>query len=273
MPSLSKQEVFSLLEGEGYTSRSKWEEASNNSAYRNVIGSNGERKQLFAEFLSYAKGKERESKRKAESEARLLYKAALAEYLPSVLDTVTFGNVADRFHSEKLWTVLSEEELDELYQASMDELERLPKNTNESRWLRIDRLKSIFESDDRFSPEAPFDDVLPLIERLVLSDTPTAIDRLLAWKEWVGEKKRSEDIRKKKAIFRRARKAREAFISILYGLGNKLADSHYSDIQPLIKDRDCYIELLGGRHSQPYDLFHNIRREIRNSVNTEITMD
>ena len=240
-----KSDVFELLSREGFSSTSKYEEASNCAAYRDMVPVTGQRKQLFAEFLNFIRIKEKDDKRKQVQQARIDFMEAVKGFItPDIFDTVTFGHVSKQFKSTPVWKLLTEEELEDIYESVMEDLERSDFHVR-ARNDRVASIKTIFAQDERYNADTPFDKILCFFPN------HSKLELLLAWQEFVAARDRADASRKRQLRQRKERKARIAFRALLLEIGTK----PWAELHPLIKDRDCYIELIGSRGSQPFDLF------------------
>jgi hypothetical protein len=247
---MDKQTVFALLEKEGLSSRSKWQDASIIEFFREMISGTGERKQLFAEFQNYIRNKEKDDKRKAVQQARVDFKTALESYVDADnYQNITFASVSENFSSQSFWKLLSEEELDDILFAYLDDYERnclaVIKDVQQK---RISNLAKLLSQDERFNADTPFEKVIPLIPG------NSKLELLLAWEEFVEKNDREAASRKKLFRQKKERKARLAFRKLLENFPGK----SWPEVQAAVKDRECYIELIGSRGSQPFDLFTHV---------------
>ena len=258
----TRQPLFDLFESQGFGAQSKYEEAARNSEILAALPSSGQRKQIFAEFLNYAKGKAKEEKRKRQQEARVAYKEALRSWLPKVFDTVTFPSVARQFHSAPFWSALAEEELDETFQEEMESLDRTLTQAEKdtAMWMRVDELKKMFDERCSWESSGFARDVLPMVQ----AERPDAkpIEVLVAWKEFVADCESKELERKRRQIYRRERKARQGFLSILRSFGDRLGAMRWSEVHESVRDTEAYIELIGSHGSQPFDLFNEVQGDL-----------
>jgi pre-mRNA-processing factor 40 len=246
-----KAQVFDLLEHQGLSSSSKWEDACNLQPFKDLVSATGERKQLFAEFLNFIRNKERETKRKKIITAKADFEDALSQWInPGNCDKLNFAKAAFEFHSQPFWSLLPEDELDDIFQEYLDDYERKSRHLIQD--FQAERIKALSDSlaqDERFNADTPFDKISPLFPDIL------KIDLLEAWEYFVHSSDKAEAQRRRQLRHRKERKARLAFRAILSSYGERLTEIPWSEFQHEIRDRDCYIELIGSRGSQPYDLF------------------
>ena len=244
-----KQTAFDLLQSEGFTSQSKWEQVSASTAYRELVPVTGERKQLFAEFLNFIRKKEGDERRKRVQSARSDFEKALSEWVtPENCNSLTFPRAAEHFHAHTFWPLLPEDELDDIFQSYVDDFERNNRSLiADHRRSQISKLTEKFAQDERCNSDTPFEKVIPLYPG------HSKFDLLRGWEEFVEESDRAETARKRKLRHRKERRARLAFRQVLSDLD--ISDKSWPEIHQLVKDRECYIELVGSRGSQPFDLY------------------
>jgi hypothetical protein len=235
----SKQEVFALLETEGFSSQSRYEEASNCAGFLAIVPITGERKQLFAEYLNFIRAKERDTRRKLLSQARLDFQQALRAFISfENFHSLTFSQIADRFHSAPFWKLIDEAELDDIYQSAMDDFEST---------LSEPDLIDLFANDERFNFRTPFTEILiffPNYPKLFV---------LRNWRNFFHLCENAEKERRRQNILLKEKKARNAFREILKK--NPEPGKSWPEFQGKIKNLECYITLIGSKGSQPYDLF------------------
>ena len=246
-----KSQVFNLLELQGLNSSSRWDDAANMQPFKELVASTGERKQLFAEYLNFIRNKEKESKRKKIVTARADFEDALSRWInPDNCHNLNFAKCSAEFHNHPFWSLLSEDELDDIFQSYIDDYERNSRQLiADFKKSQIASLSESLSQDERFNADTPFDKVSLLFPGI------QKIDLLQAWENFVRSSDRAEVQRRRHLRQRKERKARLAFRALLGSYGEGLKEIAWSDLQREIRDRDCYIELIGSRGSQPYDLF------------------
>merc|ERR1712039_210796 len=115
-----------LLTDKAIKHNTKWDEAlkSIQEDYRfNALEKAGERKQVFAEYQQAAKKREQEEAREKKKRAKDDYLEALAEW-EGLKPTSRYKDAAVDLQDKDFWTLVDEDERDELFQDFMDEQEK-----------------------------------------------------------------------------------------------------------------------------------------------------
>merc|ERR1712060_330117 len=115
-----------LLEEKSVKCTMKWEEALKliqDDRRFNALNTAGERKQVFAEFVTQTKKREKEEEREKRKRAKDEFIAALHDWKDLQL-TSRYKDAAEAFVDHDFFKLIEEVERDELFQDFMDENEK-----------------------------------------------------------------------------------------------------------------------------------------------------
>ena len=180
---------------------------------------------------------------------------------------ITFRQVASVCCKMDFWPNLSVDELDDIFQDTIEEYNRRGRNKLRDKVYDLQRdLYRAFEKAD--PPLRPghdrWSEVVKRFEKLECFAKLDNLDRFQVFEDFMKEEiqKFRDDQRRRER--RTARKNRESFVSLLEEYKDEIAHSpgevKWSDFVSQIKDRSEYRNLIGTKHSsQPYDLFAEMR--------------
>lgn len=226
-----------------------------------AILSRGERKQLFSEYMSTRARRAAEEERQRRQRAKELLVECVEKW-PGFCPTTTYIDIADRFHNEEWWTWMTEQERDDYFQEwFMDNQPRFKEQLKAERRKQVALLEEILEQNaEEFSYLKKWETVKnSLFEHPKLKNV-LRLDVLQVWEEWVRHGYSQDRQERRAAIFRRERKRRDAFRSLLDDAVSKGELTHKTSwVSFVSKVHVCpgYYCMVGQGGSTPRELFED----------------
>jgi len=257
-----------LLDEKGIRCTMKWEEALKiiqDDRRFNALNTAGERKQVFAEYVTQTKKREKEAEREKRKRAKDDFLAALADW-EDLKVTSRYREAAEAFCDKDFYKLLEEEERDELFQDFMDEHEKKVRDDRrKQRKEYVEKIKAVYVEHEEISTLSRWRDLQD-----ILSDNETfrwlsKLEALTSWEEWVNEWEKKELDNKAKARFREDRLVRDGFRQLMKEHSDKGAlhlNSHWGDFAQTIVDEPRYLNVVGMSGSTPHDLFDDFLEEL-----------
>lgn len=241
----------------------------------------GDRKQFFSEYQAQAAKREKEEARVQKQKAREEFRQLLDHWgEDGELDPdISFRQIASACHSMGFWALLDADELGDIFQDFLSSYESNSRHLiKERRHERKRELFRLFEERWSSTPNIPSWEEA----QLLLSQNPSVVtgldllDRFEVFEDYAIEKfeKRREDKRRRDR--REGRKARDSFVALVETCKDQIVrpgsePMHWTEFQPLIKNRSEYVDLIGTRNSsQPYDLFAELRSKWKHGFETSL---
>lgn len=257
-----------LLEEKGVKANMKWEEALKliqEDRRFTVLNTAGERKQVFAEYLTQSKKREKEEERQKRIRAKDEFVEALQDY-KDIKMTTRYRDVAEAMFERDFWKLVDEDERDELFQDFMDELEKKQKEERKKKRKEyVERVKNEYENSEKITILSRWRDVQEALREHEDFRWLTKLEALTSWEEWVLEKEKRELESKSKVKYRMERRRRDDFRKMLQehaDLGKLSLSSNWRDFVQLIQSDDRYIAMIGLPGSTPHDLFEDFLEEL-----------
>jgi len=179
---------------------------------------------------------------------------------------ISFRQVADICHGMDCWGQLDVEELDDIFQDTIEDFNR--RHRNKARDKVYDMQRDFYKALESAIPSIkPGRDQWKDISTRFASQESFIklddLDRFQVFEDYMREEIERFRDEKERAAKRSARKHRERFVELLdeyKELITSSPDMKWSEFVGMIKQRQEYIDLIGTKHSsQPYDLFAEMR--------------
>ena len=179
---------------------------------------------------------------------------------------ISFRQVAAICKSMDFWGQLDLEELDDIFQDTIEDCNR--RYRNKARDRIYDLQRDLYkELECAIPPIKPGRDRWADVSSRFSSHESFAgldnLDRFQVFEDFMREQIEKIHDQKQRAERRVARKHRENFVDLLdeyKALITSSPDMKWAEFVAMIKQRKEYIDLIGTRHSsQPYDLFAEMR--------------
>merc|ERR1712137_216941 len=181
----------------------------------NALAKAGERKQVFAEYQQAAKKKDQEEAREKKKRAKDDYLEALSEW-EGLKPTSRYKDAAVDLQDKDFWTLVDEDERDELFQDFMDEQEKKIKDDRrKKRKEQVEILNKVYNDNESISVTSRWREVQDLLKDNETFKWMTKLEALTSWEEWVIDKEKLMVKEKRDGKFRQERKARDAFREFL----------------------------------------------------------
>jgi len=263
-----KKAFTDLLSEKNVKSTMKWEEVSKligEDRRFNALTTAGERKQVFAEWVSQSKKREKEEERERRKRAKDDMLEALAEW-KDLTPTTRYRDAAEQFYDQDWFKLIEEDDRDDIFQDFMDEHEKKGKDERRKKRKEIvELIKKEYEENKDISVLSRWRDVQDALKENESFRWLTKLEALTSWEEWIGETEKKEIDAKSKEKFRQERLARDAFRDLLgtYHYDGKIKmDTHWRQIAKLVVDDSRYIKMVGTSGSTPHDLFDDFIEEL-----------
>eukprot|EP00933_Yihiella_yeosuensis_P015794 TRINITY_DN13658_c0_g4_i1.p1 TRINITY_DN13658_c0_g4~~TRINITY_DN13658_c0_g4_i1.p1 ORF type:complete len:555 (-),score=204.64 TRINITY_DN13658_c0_g4_i1:162-1826(-) len=260
-PEERKQAFTDVLQEKGVKSTMKWEEASKliqEDRRFNALNSAGERKQVFAEYISQAKKREKEEEREKKKRAKDDFVDALSAWKELKADC-RYKDAAVKFCEEEWFKLMEEDERDDCFQDFMDEFEKKAKDERrQKRKEVVERVKKAYAEKEKITVLSRWREVQSEMREHEDFRWLTKLEALTSWEEWVLETEKKDLESKTKEKYRNERKSRDLFRDLLKELAEKgkiKADTRWGDFAKHVVDDDKYITLITQPGSTPHDLF------------------
>lgn len=246
----------------------KWEEALKliqDDRRFGALTTAGERKQVFAEFVTQTKKREKEEEREKRKRAKDDFIAALHDWKDLHL-TSRYKDAAEAFVDHDFFKLIEEVERDELFQDFMDEHEKkMREDRRKQRKEYVEKIKSIYTDHSEISVLSRWREVQETLRDNETFRWLTKLEALTSWEEWVldGEKKELES--KGKAKFRQERMARDSFRELMREAnaeGKLTVGMLWRDFAQLIHQDSRYLNMIGMSGSTPHDLFEDFSEDL-----------
>lgn len=259
-----------LLLEKGVKSSMKWEEAHKlikEDNRFNALASAGERKQVFSEFQTAAKKREKDEERIKKKEAKDTFIEALKSWEGLKL-TTRYREVAEKFMDEDWWKLMDEDDRDDTFQDFMDEHEKTTKeDRRKQRKEYVEKVKKIYDEHSDLTYLSRWREVQEKLRTNEVFRWLSKLEALTSWEEWVEETQKREVGGKRKAKYRAERIKRDNFRDLLKRMqkNNEIkANSEWADIARDVKEDKEYLALIGNPGSTPHDLFDDLLEGIEN---------
>eukprot|EP00927_Polykrikos_kofoidii_P053731 TRINITY_DN48292_c0_g1_i1.p1 TRINITY_DN48292_c0_g1~~TRINITY_DN48292_c0_g1_i1.p1 ORF type:complete len:641 (-),score=193.53 TRINITY_DN48292_c0_g1_i1:95-1888(-) len=257
-----------LLEEKSVKPTMKWEEALKliaDDRRLNALTTAGERKQVFAEYVTQTKKRQIEEQRERRKRAKDDFIEELKNW--DGLKLVTrYREVAEEFMDRDWFKLIEEEERDELFQDFMDENEKKVKDDRRKKRKEVvEKVKEIYDENKDITTLSRWRDVQELLRDCETFRWLTKLEALTSWEEWVTEAEKKEVESKAKTKFRQERLARDAFREALMELRRKneiKMSTQWRDVANMVKDDPRYIAMIGQSGSTPHDHFEDLLEEL-----------
>lgn len=261
-----------LLERKGVNSRSVWATCQKEFADEklfNLLETNGERKQAFAEFVQQAKKKEADRERNKKFEARDTYRRLLGEWKGKKPST-TFKEVCEKFHEDDFWTQLEDQEKQEMCEEFFEEfVEKRRKEMKELRKEKMADFRKVLEESKDITHEMRWRKVEKELSENEAYQWLDKIDALNVWEEYVADEHEKEQERKdqeKRAFERRARDGFRQLLQELLEQGRITYTTLWPDVVKRIHEEVRYQAAVGAASgsvgSTPKELFLDMKQDL-----------
>jgi len=262
----AREPLMELFTSKGVTNRWKWEEASkllqNDKRVRKQFSklTTGEKRQMFAEYLSQAQKRAKELEREKRKQARVTLLEEIKKW-PQTKGTNRYRDFAEMYFQSDWWRYTEENERDDAFQDFMEEHERTEREERRAkRQEYVEKVQSKFSLHPTLTADTRWRDVVELMKDDCDFKWLDKVDALFAWRDWVAADDRKADEEKRKKTYRTERKNRDAFNQLLEESvvrNNINAKTLWQDFMPTIKDDERYRNMLGQGGSTPRDLFED----------------
>mmetsp|Transcript_47930 Transcript_47930/g.111116 ORF Transcript_47930/g.111116 Transcript_47930/m.111116 type:complete len:561 (-) Transcript_47930:9-1691(-) len=250
-----------LLEEKGVRCTMKWEEALKliqEDRRFNALNTAGERKQVFAEFVTQTKKREKEEEREKRKRAKDDFIAALNDWEELKVSS-RYKEAAEAFCERDFFKLIEEEERDELFQDFMDEHEKkVREDRRKKRKEYVEKIKIIYSENDEITVLSRWRDVQEILRDNETFKWLSKLEALTSWEEWIAEREKKEVEAKSKAKFRAERSARDAFRQLVkesHEKGVIKVGTLWREFAAVAQDDPKYVNLLSYPGSTPHDLF------------------
>ncbi|EPR57485.1 putative WW domain protein [Toxoplasma gondii TgCatPRC2] len=221
----------------------------------------GERKQSFSEFMSQRQKKTADSTRKKRQEARDALAQALQNW-EELAPGTTYIAMADKMHEQEWWTFLTEQERDDFFQDYMEEFDKRHRELfKKKRKKDVETVEKILDKRSaEFDYRRKWVDVRDELFAIPELSTVLRLDILQVWENWVEHGYADERRNRRHVVFRRERKRRDAFRSLLDEAAKKgelTAKTEWPDFVAQIVNDPRYYQMVGQGGSTPRELFED----------------
>eukprot|EP00929_Paragymnodinium_shiwhaense_P080520 TRINITY_DN41_c0_g1_i1.p1 TRINITY_DN41_c0_g1~~TRINITY_DN41_c0_g1_i1.p1 ORF type:complete len:572 (-),score=259.02 TRINITY_DN41_c0_g1_i1:132-1847(-) len=258
----------SLLEEKEVKSNLKWEEALKlikDDTRFNALASAGERKQVFAEYVTQAKKREKDEERNKKKAAKDSFVDALKKWSGLKL-TTRYKEVAEHFMDEEWWKLIDEDERDESFQEFMDDHEKATKeDRRKQRKEYVEKIKKIYEEESEITVLSRWRDVQDKLRSNETFRWLSKLEALTSWEEWVEETQKREVGAKRRAKYRKERLTRDNFRDLLkkmHSKGHIKASEPWADVAREVKGDKQYLAMVGNPGSTPHDIYDDFLEEL-----------
>jgi hypothetical protein len=179
---------------------------------------------------------------------------------------ISFRQVATVCANMEFWRHLEIEELDDIFQDTVEDFNRRNRNLSRDRVYDLQReVYRAFESAE--PPLVPGRDKwASVVDRFAANEAFSKLDdldRFQVFEDFMREEMQKTRDNQRRDERRLARKYRQRFVELLGQFKNLIThspDMKWSEFVVMIKDRPEYKDLIGTKNSsQPYDLFAEMR--------------
>jgi len=257
-----------LLEEKGVKCTMKWEEALKviqEDRRFGALTTAGERKQVFAEYVTQTKKREKEQEREKRKQAKDDFVQALHDWKDLQL-TSRYKDAAEAFVDQEFFKLIDESERDELFQDFMDEHEKkVREDRRKQRKEYVEKVKSIYDENSEISVLSRWREVQEALRENETFRWLTKLEALTSWEEWVLDREAKEVEAKGTAKFRHERAARDAFRELMReaNVEGKLAiGASWRDFVKTCEGESRYLNMIGISGSTPHDLFEDFSEEL-----------
>ncbi|KAK1939794.1 WW domain containing protein [Babesia divergens] len=269
----AKSAFLKWLEGFNFTQRTTWDSAvrqleSNERWQMFSILTKGEKKQLFSEFASQIHRRTQEEMRRKRGMVGDLITNELKNW-EELTPYTTYVEFAKRCHKHEWWAWADEKTRDELFQETMDAMERnLKQKEREKRKESMERLEQEMEK----SANGEVRDWLSVKQKFEGFEGLHLIDILECHRQ-VFIRIHQDNVKEaEKRAYRAQRKRRQRFMSLLEDSVAKGEINGRTTFEDFIKahcTEAIYLDIVGQPGSTPYDLFKDVQRPLRNQYKKE----
>lgn len=264
-----------LLEDKGVKSTMKWEEALKliqDDRRFNALNSNGERKQVFAEYNTQSKKREKEEEREKRKRAKDDFIEAINGW-KDLKVTSRYKDAAEAFIDEEWFKLIEEDERDEVFNDFMDEYEKKAKDERrKKRKDTVDRIKEVYASHEKISVLSRWRDVQDALRDNEDFKWLSKLEALTSWEEWVLETEKKELEEKTTSKYRAERRTRDAFREVIKKDGEDgriKVSTRWDEYVPSVVKEDQYLALISQPGSTPHDLFDDYIEELQGKYNQD----
>eukprot|EP00928_Gymnodinium_smaydae_P087812 TRINITY_DN72008_c0_g1_i1.p1 TRINITY_DN72008_c0_g1~~TRINITY_DN72008_c0_g1_i1.p1 ORF type:complete len:580 (-),score=182.43 TRINITY_DN72008_c0_g1_i1:174-1913(-) len=257
-----------VLEEKNIKANMKWEEALKliqEDRRFNALTTAGERKQVFAEYVTQKKKREKEEEREKKKQAKDHMIEAIKGWKDLKLST-RYKEVAEAFMDEEWFKLIEEDERDELFQDFMDEHERKAKDDRrKKRKEYVEKVKKIYDDTENITVLSRWRDVQDTLRENETFRWLSKLEALTSWEEWVADTEKKELDAKAKAKYRQDRIVRDELRELLakrHKDGKIKASTPWRDVAQAIRDDSRYINMIGLGGSTAHDLFDDFIEEL-----------
>jgi len=257
-----------LLEEKGVKPTMKWEEALKliqEDRRFNALSTAGERKQVFAEFVTQTKKRAKEEEREKRKRAKDDFIVALSSWEDLRLSS-RYKEAAEAFCDKEFFKLIEEDERDELFQDFMDEHEKKSReDRRKTRKEYVEKIKGIYVENSEITVLSRWRDVQDILRDNETFRWLSKLEALTSWEEWVQETEKKELESKTKGKFRTERKTRDAFRDLMkesHAKGALKSSTQWREYAQIVEDDPRYLNLLPQSGSSPHDLFDDFLDEL-----------
>lgn len=257
-----------LLEERGVKCTMKWEEALKviqDERRFNALTTAGERKQVFTEFVTQKKKRDKEEEREKRKRAKDEFVQAFNSW-KDLKVTSRYRDAAEALCDEECFKLIDEEERDELFQDFMDEYEKKVKEERRAkRKDLVEKIKKVYDENSDIIVCSRWREVQDILRDNDIFRWFSKLEALTSWEEWVKDREKIEIDQRAKAKFRHERMARDAFRDLLgayHKMGKLKVTSLWRDFVGLIADDQRFTSMIGMSGTTPHDLFDDFIEEL-----------
>jgi len=250
-----KNAFLDLLLDKAVKSTMKWEEANKlicEDRRFNALASAGERKQVFAEYQTKAKKREKDDEREKKQKAKDDFVAALTEWDELTLST-RYKDAAEHLFEREFFKLIDENE------------KRTKEERRKERKQKVELIKTEYEENDKITVTSRYRDVQEALRDNETFKWLSKLEALTSWEEWVADESKKQLEDKRQTKFRRERLNRDAFRDLLATMsfdGKITASNTWREVAKRVVDDERYLKMVGQTGSTPHDLFDDFLDEL-----------
>lgn len=225
----------------------------------NALPSAGERKQVFAEYQTLVRKREKEEEKEKKKRALDDLIDALKGWEGIKKPDARYKDFAMEFFDEDWFKLMDEEARDETFQEFMDEQERNASEVRrKTRKDGVEKVQATFASHDKISIKSKWREVRDIMRDDEAFLSLTKLEALTSWEDWVKETEKKELEAKTRHRVRDGRKMRDAFRELLQEVNDTglcKMNSQWREVAQHVKDDARYEALIQKSGSSAHDLF------------------
>jgi pre-mRNA-processing factor 40 len=267
-----KDAFFQMFQESGVTSTWRWDDfyrMMKDDERFNLIRTVAHKKQIFNDYVTTLRRKERE-------EARMKKQVARDNFV-KMLDSAgilrpdsKYYKTSHFFQGDPRWRILEEKEREDLFQDYLDELERRDKEKKHQERLGLmNNFRKLLHEREDIDHSTHWLDACKALSGVAAFEALDHLDQLTVFSEYVVEAEKTYYEHKRTHKRTQERKHREQFKELLLEkakLGELTAATHWRPFLQAVKGDSRYLDLVGQPGSTPKELFDSVVDQLKEDI-------